>query len=236
MQQIISYKAPKMQPLPGEITDARVRGAILPVHIETARAALVLCETLPELLTYRNSVEGLAAAVRVMKHVAPEMVRSANEMVADAWRKGGRLLLAYHNTPQSRLGKHGRAPSERTVVAKGLGLSTSETSALVRVAQANESAVYAAMSKSRNLKLVATKLPRARGSEKYGRKHTYGVLFSQIMGAAAYGGMGLTRIRNGLAAIGLDNVRALAPDEKKLVRAKVAEIMELLDAIDQAAT
>jgi len=86
-----------LKPLPSEITSQRINGAILPVHIESARHALALCTTLDVWKPYREKVEMLAAAVRAMKEVGPEMIRNVNEMMADAWRTGGELLSQYSN-------------------------------------------------------------------------------------------------------------------------------------------
>lgn len=206
------------------ITEADIRGATLPVKIDAARRAIQQCEDLPELLRYQDQAQGLAAAVRIMKHVAPELVRSANEMVADAWRKGGELLSRYSNIGGGAVGRRGRRVSPRGVVAKEIGLTRNEVSMMVRIASASQDSVYEAAQKSQCINAVGIRLPRLNSS---GRGPKRGGVYKSIMNGA------LVQGHHYLRKVPLEAFNQLALDERKAVRARIAEIMELLDEMDR---
>lgn len=214
------------KPLPSEITDERVNNATLPVKIETARRAIAECRDLPELLRYRDQAEGLAAAVRTMKQVGPEMIRAANCLMADAWRKGGELLSAY-----SGVSKGGRTPnvmSLRHQIARDVGLSAQDTSHMVRVHKAPVESIYAAAQNSRRLSKVAARLPRL------GRAppNTYSDSARAIL-KGSFGSNGLTQAAGIIRNIDIANFKLLTPEECKVVKAKITEIVELLDEMDR---
>lgn len=214
----------EMKPLPGELTAERINNATLPVKIEAARRAIALCTDLPELLRYRDQAEGLAAAVRTMKHVGPEMIKNANCLMADAWRKGGELLGKYSNAVLRNskgviLG--GKAP--RKTMADSLGLATNEATNLVRIAKAPAKLVHAEAQRSRNLHLVAKRLPsvaNTRGS--VGRSDAYRGISTNLSSA-------LTHVNY----VDLGNFKRLDDSERKIVKAKLTEIIELLDEMDR---
>lgn len=219
-------KTRTLRPLPGEITVTRVNNAILPIHLETARKAIAACTTLPELLTYKDKVEGLAAAVRTMKHVGPEMIKAANEMMADAWRKGGELLSQYSNVFVPIPNTRGRGISDRLKVTRSLGLKRPEATDMVRVYKAPATQAYAAAQKSRNLGAVSRMMPIV-------HKHTgvtYSTALRSILGRA---GLGLSPVLTSLRRLDLDQFQHLTPDERKVVKKKIVEIQELLDQMDQ---
>jgi hypothetical protein len=241
MKAVISYTAPKFAALPTTVTEADVRDATLPVKIEAARRAIEQCESLPELLRYENQAQGLAAAVRVIKHVAPELVRSANEMVADAWRKGGELLRGYKGTANFRTfskgksiveqGAGGATPSPRTLVAKEVGLTRSKVRCMVRIASAPRDAVYDAVQKTKAIDLVAAKLPPV-DNRPQTRWRQKSAAYNSIMGQGTPSS-GLVKAHTRLHGIPLEAFGQLAPDERKLVKAKIAEIIEMLDEMDR---
>lgn len=219
------------KPLPSEITDERVNNATLPVKIETARRAIAACTDLPELLRYRDQAEGLAAAVRTMKQVGPEMIRNANCLMADAWRKGGELLGAYSNVGPHTGGLNGGSTrSARTRVAAELGLSAAEVSNLVRVAKAPLQAVHTAAQKTRNLHIAAKVMPTVSGKKSALR---YSTAVREVFGGGVASNLGLVSVLSVLRCLDLANFKLLTVDERKVVKAKITEIVELLDEMDR---
>jgi hypothetical protein len=225
--------------LPTNITTQRINSAVLPVKIEAARTAISKCTDLAELLAYKDQAEGLAAAVRTMKHIGPEMIRQANEMMADAWRKGGELLRQYSSAAKVSL-KHKdgkiagttREISPRYKIARDLGLNDKETLNLVRVAAAPKETVYAATHKSQSLEKVSNSLPRI---NTHGQYRTYGEAIKNILqGRATSGGNnGLLASLAAIKRIDLDNFKRLTTDERKTVKAKITEFLEVLDEMDR---
>lgn len=219
----------RMGKLPTTITPARINAATLPTVISAAQQAIARCTDLPQLLEYRDKAEGLAAAVRIMKNVGPDMVRKANEMMADAWRKGGELLSQYSNVATSvKGGRRGQIePSARGKISRELGLDLRDATQMVRIYSAPEDIVYARVQKSRHLKRVAEGLPPAdtRGYVSHGRQ-PYSDGLRAIM-------IPLTTGASGVKRVPLDKFSQLEPDERKVVKAKITEIMELLDEMDR---
>lgn len=222
-------KSRALKPLPSEITNERINGAILPVHIEAARTAIALCTSLPELLKYKSQAEGLAAAVRTMKEVGPEMIRAANEMMADAWRKGGELLSQYsgksivERTPKgNNIIKNHRSP--RRVIAESMGLKSHDADAMVRLSKASESQVYSAVKLSRNVRLAAQRVPAVNATAQM--RASLSDSLRPIM-------RHLSVARWESEQISLESVKQLTPDERKVVKGKITEIMELLDEMDR---
>lgn len=235
---VIEYR--DMRPLPASVGGGDGGGfnhVTLPVKIEAARRAIAECVDLPELLRYRDQAEGLAAAVRTMKHVGPEMIRAANEMMADAWRKGGQLLSAYSNVaPQSlekgtmiQAGCKGRAPSPRRVIAESLGIPFVEATAMVRVAAAPKSAAYKAISRHSSVRSVASKLPALPGGNPAGGK-SYSNALRDVLSDTSHG---IVVALSVLRRTPLHMFPQLTPDERKVVKAKITDCMELLDEMDR---
>lgn len=227
-----------LKPLPGEITPAAINNATLPVKIEAARRAIALCTDLPELLRYKSQAEGLAAAVRTIKEVGPEMIRAANELVADAWRKGGELLSQYSNALPTRKGKEGFKgggcpveKSPRNKIAISLGVKPAEASQMVRIANAPKETVYEVIKRSRGLSRVAAHLPTLQPIRPGAGKPAKSVAMRLITGGG--GAQGLIQAHTCLKQVKMDQFQHLTPDERKAVKAKITEIMELLDEMDR---
>jgi hypothetical protein len=228
MKSIISYRQPKFQPLPTAITNKDIADATLPVKIEAARRAIQQCEDLPELLRYQDQAQGLAAAVRIMKHVAPELVKSANEMVADAWRRGGELLKAYSSVAGVMLPRRnangtirggGRVLSPRGKVVKEVGLSRAESIAMVRIAEAPIESVYAAAQLTKNLHVAADRVPARRLGH---RSTAYSDGLRNIM-------YKLTQAFSHANTVDLGDFDNLTQEDRKIVKDKIIAIEELLD-------
>lgn len=228
-----------LKPLPGEITSTTINGATLPVKIEAGRRAIAACTDLPELLRYKSQAEGLSAAVRIMKDVGPEMIRAANEMMADAWRKGGELLSQYSG---SALGKGtgagktaGLAKSPRRKIIDELGMHPRHASQMVRISQAPRVSVTKALERNSSLDTVGNAMPRVSTRGQYcNAEYSHGL--KKILGLVVPGEPrqdGLNRALGALRSIPLDVFKQLQPDERKVVKAKITEIMELLDEMDR---
>ena len=227
---VVKYRPTR--PLPSEISSERVNAATLPMKVEAARLAIARCEDLSELLKYKEQAEGLAAAVRVMKTIGPEMIRSANEMVMDAWRKGGELLLRYKggNIPVRGDRKAGSAKSPRGIAAGEAGLSPSEARSLTRLAAAPISAAYLAAEKSSDLRCAALRVPvRCPGR---GRPE-HSATLAAVFGNSLENPHGLINVLSTLKRIPLGAFSSLPPEERKLVKSKIVEIMEVLDEMDR---
>lgn len=214
--------------LPTIITNERINAATLPTVISAAQQAIARCTDLPQLLEYRDKAEGLAAAVRVMKHVGPDMVRKANEMMADAWRKGGELLSQYSSVRQ-KVGAPGA--SSRMRIAKVVGLNATDVNNMVRISEAPKVMVYKEVATSSSLKKVASRLPRTESGKNMGRP-LYGDACRAITHGPTGAG-GLNRVLSCAKEVPLVKFKQLAPDERKVVKAKITEIMELLDEMDR---
>lgn len=229
--------------LPPSITSGMVNGAVLPIKIEHARKAIAECTDLSELLRYKSQAEGLAAAVRTIKEVGPELIRKANELVADAWRKGGELLKQYSGHPvaksgpgRGKVGKFsngGSTPSPRRIIADQIGLAQIDSERMVRIASAPKELVYNAVKTSQSLQRVSKACPAV--GRNAPRQSPTGEPYKRIMGGHINGCAvkGLSDSYRLINQISRDNFKHLTPDERKVVKAKITEIMELLDEMDR---
>ena len=225
---------------PPSISRDSINGATLPVKIESARRAIAECTDLAELLRYKSQAEGLAAAVRVMKEVGPKMIRDANCMMADAWRKGGELLSAYSNLRGNKaatlkgVGKGrgcagGFFPSERGKVCTDLGISQRESAAMVRLSIASEKEAYTAASRRAAL-VGASKLVPPVNPLKISTHRS--VAYNSVM-SCEEGNTGIGAALRNLRRVDNSQFQHLTPDERKIVKAKITEITELLDEMDR---
>jgi hypothetical protein len=227
-------KTRTLKPLPSEITSAAINGATLPVKIEACRRAIAECNNLEELLRYKSVAEGLAAAIRIMKDVGPEMVRAANCLVADSWIKGGELLDQYSNvppvkrTPNGTIKKGGSSKSERIKIATELGLSRDDAAALVRISKAPLESAYAAANSTSNLRMASGRVPLTDGGLNKGPRYS-----DALRGIMGVEGKGLVTALSSIKHIDMSNFKHLTPDERKTVKAKITEIMEVLDEMDR---
>lgn len=232
--------------LPPSITAVAIREATLPVKIEAARRAIANCTDLPELMRYRDAAQGIAAAVKVMKNVAPEMISQANRMSKEAIIRMGALLLKYNGeAPISARGTKdnggpsytGRDFSERTKIYKSLGIPRSLATESTRLALApkkvlnriiNDDSISAAP------RQMITEVPTRRAARP-GAGFSHSDPMRMIMnGTYAAGGTGgLNKVTWNLKKVDLNEFKLLTPEERKTVKAKIVECQELLDAMEQ---
>lgn len=240
MKNVIVYREPKLKPFPPSL-QLDVPGATLPVKIEAARRAIALCTDLPELMRYKQQAEGLAAAVKIIKKTAPEIVASANAMVKQAWFRLGELLNRYSSISvpgaiPGKKGTRGASKSERRKVAESLGLRCDEMREYGRLGAASEKvrqSLIASEQAPTSLHRLVRLVP-ARQKQGFAARSQPYLYFSGGNGQ----GSGLTALLSAAKAVSTRvpaaDLRALAPDEKKMIRKKIAEIMEYLDIIDEA--
>lgn len=229
MKTLVVFKAPELRPLPSEATPALIREAVLPVKIAAMSRAIANCTDLPELLNYKRNIEGIAAAARTLKKEIPEAVGGLNRVAKETIFRLGVLLLTYNGSTATP-GVRGSIRSERHKVAIKLGIPSSLVGASTRLAAApkkvqdqllyNEAISPCAESMSRHAPRVSNK----------GRVSRSGDLGSIMKGNS---GCGLVPVFYLLKRIPMDAFSKLETDERKVVRAKISEIMELLDEMDQ---
>lgn len=249
MKNVAVFKAPALKPLPGELTPSAIREAVLPVKIVAMSQAIAKCTELPELLNYKKTVDGLAAAARTIKHEIPEQVAMLNRTAKEAVFRMGELLLTYNGTGKTYIvkntGKHARnvghvprvEESERSKVARSVGISRSTITAAARLAAApadvrasilrNDKISAGAQQMSRSVSPRTSRGTQHRTSDKlglilHGREHF-----------AAIRGRGLTDVLAVLRGVPLDAFADLTPEERKAVKAKIVECQELLDEMDR---
>lgn len=234
---LMSHAVVKFHPdnalqLPTSITQGMVNSAVLPMKIEHARKAIAACTDLSELLRYKSQAEGLAAAVRTMKEVGPELIKRANEMMADAWRKGGELLSAYSAGTEKIKGSgvtgYVRADSARSALGASLGLSKRTVTSLVRFAASPKPAAYKAAERHTTVDSAAAHVPPVRMDNR--RKYSDAL---RLITVSDKGSAGLNYASSALRRIDLTQFKHLTPDERKVVKAKIVEIQELLDEMDR---
>jgi hypothetical protein len=154
-------------------------------------------------------------------------------LMADAWRKGGELLSQYSNfsKPNPVGGNRGGGlPSPRRKIADHLGIKPYEANRMVRIANAPKSKVYQAVQSSKSLSAVAQMLPKVDTRERLS-SHAYSDPMRNIMGTAAR--HGLARILGVVKTIDLALFKNLPPEERKIVKGKIVEIVEILDEMDR---
>jgi hypothetical protein len=239
MKNIVTLKSPRLSPLPTSITSTDIRAAALPQKIEAARRAIANCVDLAELLLYRDQAQGLAAAVKVMKYVAPEMVANANRMCKEAIVRLGELLLQYSNahqmvTSDSVVRSDGRrfaikpGPSARATIAKEHGISRSTMTAVARIASADRSVIERVLANdaiSADAGKIAMRMPLV--AQGCGAPKISDAMRS-IMGGRGNAG-GLSKATWMLKTIPLESFDGLMPDERKVIKARIVALRELLD-------
>jgi hypothetical protein len=103
MKNPVKFNKIILKPLPSELTPLMIRDAILPAKIIAMSNAISKCVELPELLNYKRTVDGLAAAARTIKHEIPEQVAMLNRTAKEAVMKLGALASQYSNEGTPRL-------------------------------------------------------------------------------------------------------------------------------------
>lgn len=237
MNNAVIWKDLKFKPMPASLVPA-MRDAQLPTRVETARRALAACVDLSELLGWKDKAAAIAAAAKAAK--MPDIARDARRLQKEAILRLGQLLAEYSNVPQPA--KHGgKQKSERIRAAEKAGVSYQTVGQSVRLATAPKKVIAKIMDDDRiapSPSAILRFTPPLPGNMKGHRTVKRSAAYNNVMsGVNEFGrreALGLTTGCAVIRKIELKTVRSLESDEKKLVRAKVTEIMELLDAIDEA--
>jgi hypothetical protein len=227
MMNIVSFKAPKFKPLPGELTPAVINSATLPVKVESARRAIAACCDLSELLTWKDKLAALAAAAKIAR--MPELSRDVNRVHKEAIFRMGEILLQYNGTAVY-LGCKGAAFSERREIANSVGIHPSAVKASVRLASSPK--------KIRERILSDDSIPTS-----YVRMSAFAprlgkaprVSYSEAA-VVIFGGnhhRGLSSAHTAMSKIPLDRFAELAPEEKQRAKKLVVEMQEILDEMDR---
>lgn len=219
---------------PAGLSASEFNTELLPTKIEAARRAISECSNLPELWAYLEQAEMLAATVRTMRDIAPEIVRGVNALVVDAWRMGGKLLLAISSRPVPRTdGRSGCGKSPRSIASEAAGITSYQVSAMIRIAQADHDELMALAGRSLSLSKVSRNLltapPSTRGPVRFSRallhvlgsKHTFGSNHR-----------GLNEAARNLRSINVKEIGRLRDFERSIVRKRVLECQKILDKID----
>lgn len=234
MKNVVTYTEPKLMPLPTSITDESVRSAILPVKIEAARRAIAECNDLPELLRYRDQVEGMSAAINVMKHVAPEIVASVNLMCKEAFLKLGDLLLEFRGRPVGcGRSRQNKGPTPRTEVLEKLNIPRHIANTATRFAGAAPE-IRSAILEDDSIKSNPTAIRSAVPASQKGRAPS-SFAYSALMHGEDKSRGGLRRVLEILEATDLQQFRSgiFVMDEKKRIRKTLTAISDLVDEMDR---
>jgi hypothetical protein len=235
---IVSFKAPKFKPMPGELTPAVINGATLPVKIGIAQRAIAACCDLSELLTWKDKLAALAAAAKMAR--MPEMARDVNRVHKEAIFRMGEILLQYKGTTE-RTGnkqKGGSKPSERTFVARKIGISGQIVSSAIRLAAAptdvrkrllEDDAIAPNPHKMVRPSYVPTRV--ACGGVK--DSDAARIVFSGRNSNGHAQGSGLNHAVSSLRNVSFSLLSQLTPAEKQRARKLVIEMQEILDDIDR---
>lgn len=206
-----------------------MQGAQLPAKLDRARQAIAECYDLSELLTWKDQAAAICAAAKAAK--MPELAKGANRVCKEALLQLGVLLKRYNSCAPIIPGKGSCGKGERNTVVEKHGLDKYTANIAVRFAATPEKVRESILADDRisaSANRIKRQLARANPKVRVQASDAY------IRVSGSNTGKGLTPALFGLRAVDLADVRALAPDEKKMVRAKVTEAMELLDAIEEA--
>jgi hypothetical protein len=223
-----------MEPLPTAIFDSY--DPPLPVKIEAARAAIAACIDLPELLRYRDQAQGIAAALRVMRDIGPELVRKANMMVKEAHFKLGELLAQYKGTPpgpQPGRKGGGGGRSERAKVIEDMGIKPVVASCAVRLAaipDTEKERLIQDDSVSSGLSVLVKSAPPIRAQ--YDWRAEDGAYHRLMYGGNGPTG-GLRRMLELVELLRSSDARALHKENVPEVKKIINKIAEKIDEIDR---
>jgi hypothetical protein len=239
MNTVVKFRAPKFKPLPTELTPASIREAILPAKIVAMSRAVAACRELPELLNYKKTIDGLAAAARTIQHEIPEQVAMLNRTAKEAMIKMGELLLQYRgdvdaNSYPGQRGftkDKGTRLSERHQVAKSLGIPPRIVAATTRVASSPARAIDLVLSSAspsfqQSVRENSSRIPPLKKSSS---KVPYSDAMIEVCGAG-------TRLAHAVLCLRhtpLEPFARLTAPERVTVKAKITEAQELLDAMLQ---
>jgi hypothetical protein len=247
MMNVVTFKAPKFKPLPGELTSAVINGATLPVKIGIAQRAIAACCDLSELLTWKDKLAALAAAAKMAR--MPELSRDVNRVHKEAIFRMGEILLTYKTDARTeittnknnRTGKQVRhILSERGAAASAAGLSRHEASNAARAAQAPRAVREQLLQDDAvapNARRLAALSPRRVPPRKGDRSDAAALLFSGLsslqLKQKSATGRGLMAAAHALRSISADKIVGLTSEEKQRARKLVVEMQEILDDIDR---
>jgi hypothetical protein len=241
MMNVVTFKAPKFKPMPGELTPAVINGATLPVKVEAAKRAIAACCDLSELLTWKDKLAALAAAAKMAR--MPEMARDVNRVHKEALLRMGEILLQYKGTHGGHKGEKisgkGTTPSERTIVAKSLGIPKSTVTGVCRLAKAPKSVIRDILDNDAmppNALKMGGAAPRT-SKVNYGH-NTYTdsarIFFTGRKTSFGNGGtVGMTSAAACLRNTDLSVIPQMTNEEKRRARKLVVEMQEILDDIDR---
>ncbi len=236
MKNVVVFKPPVLAPLPPAVVEhARTHAVTLPLRFEKARQAMLACEDLSELLDWSDQMAAINAAAKAAK--LPDLARSANRGCKEGLLRLGQLLNRYNGASS------GGTPSERAEIIAAAGISHDKASAATRLASAPSKLREAVLADDQVTATAGRVHGRLRRDLRSSRRNGGGrplasEAYACVMrgNATGAGGSGLCNTRVRCKSVQLHDVRACTPDEKIKIRAVVREIMELLDAIDEAAT
>jgi hypothetical protein len=143
MMNVVSFKAPKFKPLPGELTPAVINGATLPVKVEAAKRAIAACCDLSELLTWKDKLAALAAAAKMAR--MPEMARDVNRVHKEAIFRMGEILLQYKATASSPAANPARLTPAQVAEAKDRSKKGESQVSISRDFGVNQKVVWSAI-------------------------------------------------------------------------------------------
>lgn len=229
MKQIVVFREPKIKPLPPSITKEKMQAAQLPARLERVKQALAECYDLSELLMWKDQAAAICAAAKAAK--MPDIAKGANRVCKEALLRLGQLLSRYSSV------QSGRTKSDRRKAIDAAGTNPEVAKTAVRLATTPKQireAVLSDDSITANYARIGQVLARRDPRGSNGGVVRSDAYVKVMSGSTIASSHGLTTAVSSLRNIDLAFVRALEPDEKKMVRAKVTEAMELLDAIEEA--
>lgn len=245
MKNIVTYEKPTLRPMPGELTTDRINGATLPVKIEAMSNAIRACGDLPELMTYRRPVDALAAAAKALKDTMPRAAMDMNRVAKQLVLRMGELLLQYSHesvihTRSANGRAQGRTTSDRTKVAREVGIKPTVLSQIVRFARAPKDIQERVLNTdaiSSNPVVMARNAPRqnigGKAFSDIAREIFSGHTKQSFLTTAVGNRGGLAGASRNLKGVPLDKISQLTSEEKITARKLIVEMQEILDAMMQ---
>lgn len=238
---IVTFREPKLKPMPGELTQERVSGAVLPLKIAAMSRAVADCTDLPQLMTYKQPIEALAAIAKALRKTMPQAARDMNRVSKELIFRQGELLLQYEGAPIRRPGTHGPSQSERAEVAELIGLDmTRHVVPSVRLAAAPPTVRDTILADDRipaNAQRMAKSAPRRTTAGGFVYSEVARAFFSGMTGKSySNSGRGLTNVLSAMRHIDASLVLQLTAEERQRAKAIITEMRGLLDAIDKHLT
>jgi hypothetical protein len=235
VRDIVVFREPKLKPLPIAAQD-KMRDTPLLVRLQTAKTAIEACYDLSELLRWKDQAAAIAAAAKAAK--MPDIAKGANRICKEALLRLGQLLLTYSGVAnKDPSAKRGRSPSDRARTVEQAGISEFVAVSATRFAAAPSDVIQRVLDEDRipaSPNTLVRNLPRrASGKTRLGGALSDWVLYGRDQFGRTQG-MGLSQTAVHLRRLDMAAIREMPADEKNIVRAKVIEVIELLDAIEEA--